>query len=212
VRQPGRPNGHLLLVGCASSNHPPAVAQTASYAQRRQNSSNSGFQDFVAASECSPMSVLKVQRSAMPKMVADCIGVACRHPPVGLDRPLAERDPTHSLADCKRSGASGGCSHQPVHGPTMTRGLTIAESLSRLQCQSHSSGALRWIARGGRVNYTNPSKSQTSTSSPAATEPCSWPSTSSALAWLMLLRMPAPCAPVVRACQPPPAAWLTIAR
>jgi hypothetical protein len=41
--------------------------------------------------------------------------------------------------------------------------------------------------------------------SPAATEPCSCPSTTSALASLMLRRMPAPCEPVRRTCQPPSA-------
>jgi len=43
-------------------------------AQRRQSSSNNSFQDFVVASECRPMSALKVQRSAIPKIVADCNG------------------------------------------------------------------------------------------------------------------------------------------
>jgi type II secretory ATPase GspE/PulE/Tfp pilus assembly ATPase PilB-like protein len=61
-------------------------------------------------------------------------------------------------------------------------------------------------------DQTSPSNSQTSTFSPAATGPRSCGSTISALASLMLRRMPAPWAPVLRTSQRPSAARETMAR
>ena len=62
---------------------------------------------------------------------------------------------------------------------------------------------LRRRARAAAADLTalggaqpRPSNIQTSTRSPAATLPCSWPSTTRPLASLMLRRMPEPCAPV----------------
>ena len=51
-----------------------------------------------------------------------------RYPAIGFHRLLAERYPPYSFAKCKNVGASGGWSHQLVHGPTMHRGVAIAKS------------------------------------------------------------------------------------
>ena len=59
---------------------------------------------------------------------------------------------------------------------------------------------------------TKPSNGQTSTQSPAATGPWSWPSTTSALASLMLRKIPAPCEPVSLTSHTPEAVRDTIAR
>jgi len=51
-----------------------------------------------------------------------------RYPAIGFHRLLAERYPPYSFAKCKNVGASGGWSHQLVHGPPMHRGVAIAKS------------------------------------------------------------------------------------
>jgi len=72
-----------------------------------------------------------------------CIGVDCRYPAIGFQRLLAERYPPYSFAKCKNVGASGGWSHQFVHGLTMHRGVGIVKSLSPLERQCNRFGALR---------------------------------------------------------------------
>ena len=119
------------------------------------------------------------------------------------DHRLAQRRHGHG----PRTGRAAG--HDAVR-PRRQPALPLLHRLRALRLRARAAArACAWSpADARRRRQTSPSNSQTSTASPAATEPCSWPSTTSALASLMLRRMPAPCEPVSRTCQPPSGAGL----